>query len=77
MQRKRKRIGRKRKMISWLTSLFSKKKVKKYKKLTAEEKRNVVTDSFINKMSRKDIASKYGCSIDTVRRLINAARRVQ
>ena len=79
-------------MMSWLSSLFGRcpkeelKQLtayklaptkKKYKKLSIEEKRNMVTDYNINKMTYKSISIKYGCSYDTARRIITKAWNIK
>lgn len=67
-------------MLNWLSSLFNKSQEsskKKYKKLSIEEKRNMVTDYNINKMTYKSISIKYGCSYDTARRIITKAWNIK
>ena len=60
-------------MISWLRSLFGEKKETKRRRkvLSTEEKRNMVTDYMINKLSYQKIADKYGCSKGTAWNVIN------
>lgn len=66
--KKKQREGEK--MLSWLSSLFGKKK----QRLTEEQKKNIVTDCMINKMKQKDVAVKYNISAGYVSRLVRQAR---
>lgn len=73
--------------VAWLDSLFGRgqcckrkklvKPRKKYVRLTDEERANLVTDAWINRMTYVELAYKYDVSQATVNSIIRKAKKAR